>query len=145
MDDGYCEVSGSTVRACFHDRCWAVGQQQCGPFAAAGSTSTIAAWMTVTCEIADHVVPADSDWQSFQTFGPSGITAITGANSLASSGWTVDGINGKLRPLLSSHSFGQNTFLVTLPPVPQTGPPATARRLGQFTAVTAGATRTDWA
>ena len=93
QDHGYCEVEGNRVRACFHDRCWAADQAQCADYAGAGSQSTINAWMDVTCEMSDAPVMVESDWQDFQTFGPSGITAITGDNSLVSNGWTLDAIN----------------------------------------------------
>ena len=90
MDHGYCEVDGLTVRACFHDRCWGVNQAVCGEY---GATSSVDAWMDVTCEISDAPTMAESDWETFQTFGPSAITQISGENSLLSNGWVLDGIN----------------------------------------------------
>ena len=85
-DDGYCEVRGSQVRACFHDRCWAEDAQQCGEW---GTTSSVDLWMDVTCEISDTFVKIESEWEDFQTFGPSAITQIEGENSLLSNGWTI--------------------------------------------------------
>ena len=55
VDDGYCEVKGDKVRACFLDRCWQESQTQCGDWST--SSSSISLWMQVTCEIADHVIP----------------------------------------------------------------------------------------
>ena len=93
-DDGYCEVQaaadGYQVRACFHDRCWADGAQQCGDW---GTSSSVDLWMDVDCQINDYAPPLESQWADFQTFGPSGITQINGADSLTSNGWIVDGIN----------------------------------------------------
>ena len=93
-DDGYCEVQaaadGYQVRACFHDRCWADGAQQCGDW---GTSSSVDLWMDVDCQINDYAPPLDSQWADFQNFGPSGITQINGDDSLTSNGWTVDGIN----------------------------------------------------
>ena len=93
-DDGYCEVQatadGYQVRACFHDRCWADGAQQCGDW---GTSSSVDLWMDVDCQINDYAPPLDSQWADFQTFGPSGITQINGDDSLTSNGWIVDGIN----------------------------------------------------
>ena len=89
-DDGYCELQGNQVRACFHDRCWGEDAQQCGDF---GTTSSIDLWMDVLCEISDHVIPHETSWIDYQLFGPSGITAITGENSLESNGWVLNNIN----------------------------------------------------
>ncbi len=101
-DDGYCEVQGDQVRACFHDRCWAEDAAQCGPW---GTVSEISAWMNVRCEIGEDLsVSTDAPgWTDFQTFGPSNINAVSASLSTANNlpfggtlednGWVLNGIN----------------------------------------------------
>ena len=85
-DDGYCMVEGGQVKACFIDRCWAAGADQCGDL---GTTSTISLWMTITCTIGS-MAGVDDTWDVLQTYGPSGITNI---DQLRGAGWVLDSIN----------------------------------------------------
>ena len=85
-DDGYCMVEGGQVKACFIDRCWAAGADQCGDL---GTTSTISLWMTITCTIG-NMAGVDDSWDVLQTYGPSGITNI---QQLRDAGWVLDAIN----------------------------------------------------